>query len=826
MNDETVSRGGFRSVRGRLILLAAACTVPVLAFSIVLFINFANVEMDQAFQRVEERAQLLADDVDREISRKMTVADVLALSPHLVAGELAAFYPQALAVHQALGTHVMVRDATGRQLLNTRRAWSAPLPSQPFRLDADQRALATGQAQVSGLVRLPIVGDPAILIIVPIWRPDSVQSAPETVFLLTLTLELQRLQGLVAPERWPEGWIAGFADREGMVIARTRNQETLVGTPIAPELWQAIADAPADIHLRRNLDGVDTYQAYARSARSGWLIGVSVPTAQIAAPAWLGLMLLAAGGLLLTFVGLAVALVQARRLTQGMQGLVDAAHALGAGWPVPSSPPAVTEIAAVRDGLDSAAALIEARNDALRQSEQRLRCILDNLFAFVGVLDVDGTLIEVNRAAVDAAGLELEAVRYRKFWDCYWWSYDAGIQAELRLAVEKAARGQTVRYDVDVRMAGGRLMTIDFQLAPLRDQEGRVTHLIPSGIDISDRVRTQGLLHDQIAELETVLEAVPAMVFIAHDPACREVTGSRLAYEILGLPFGANASKTAPEGERPRFKVLQNGVELAGDSLPVQRAAERGEDVRDAELEIMLEDGRRIHILGNAFPLRTGAGTIRGAVGAFIDITERKSAEDRMHLLAREVAHRANNTLSVVTALVRLTRAEDIETYKQILDGRIAALGRAQTLLSQSRWEGADLRRLVEEEMAPFLSTEGRIRIVGPPLSLVPSTAQSIAMAIHELATNAVKYGALSVPEGRITIVWWIESSNQLRLSWTEENGPPVQAPSRTGLGTGVIKGAVSDHLDGDVTFDWLPSGLVCRMILPSAAVGEVQAAA
>src|SRR5262249_45363932 len=139
--------------------------------------------------------------------------------------------------------------------------------------------------------------------------------------------------------------------------------------------------------------------------------------------------------------------------------------------------------------------------------------------------------------------------------------------------------------------------------------------------------------------------------------------------------------------------------------------------------------------------------------GVTVDITDRKEAEERQVLLAREVDHPARNALALVQSILRLTRSEDIKSYTAAVDGRIGPLARALTLLPQSRWQGADLARLLREELAPF-RTDGaeRIATAGPDISLEPRTAQTLALALHELSTNAAKYGSLSVASGRVAV--------------------------------------------------------------------------
>jgi two-component sensor histidine kinase/CheY-like chemotaxis protein len=201
-----------------------------------------------------------------------------------------------------------------------------------------------------------------------------------------------------------------------------------------------------------------------------------------------------------------------------------------------------------------------------------------------------------------------------------------------------------------------------------------------------------------------------------------------------------------------------------------------------------------------------------------IDVTERKEAEQRQDLLAREVDHRARNALAVVQSIVRLTRARGIEDYVVAVEGRIRALSRAHMLLSRSRWEGADLRKLVEEELAPYRTGEAEsVVATGPEVVLQPATAQALAIALHELATNAAKYGALSTAAGKVELTWELEPAN-LMLLWTETGGPAIEPPCSEGYGTRVIGASIERQLGGRASFDWRPEGLHCVLSLPCAA--------
>jgi two-component sensor histidine kinase/DNA-binding response OmpR family regulator len=201
--------------------------------------------------------------------------------------------------------------------------------------------------------------------------------------------------------------------------------------------------------------------------------------------------------------------------------------------------------------------------------------------------------------------------------------------------------------------------------------------------------------------------------------------------------------------------------------------------------------------------------------GVTVDITDRKSTEERQTLLVREVDHRARNALAVVQSIIRLTRAESKEAYVTAVEGRITALSRAHVLLSRSRWQGANLSRILDEELAPYRRSEAeKIVTSGPEVFLDPATAQILALALHELATNAAKYGALSSTFGKVTLSWEL-GPNCLVLQWVESGGPTVQPPRSEGYGTRVIGASVERQLDGCATFDWHPDGLRFTMSIP-----------
>jgi two-component sensor histidine kinase len=218
----------------------------------------------------------------------------------------------------------------------------------------------------------------------------------------------------------------------------------------------------------------------------------------------------------------------------------------------------------------------------------------------------------------------------------------------------------------------------------------------------------------------------------------------------------------------------------------------------------------------DVYAFRVGAPEQRMVAVLFSDITERKRTEDRLALATAEIDHRANNLLTLAMSMARVTRADTVAEFRAKLLGRLAALSRSQRFLSEQNRNAADLDTLVAEEMAGHVAaSERRASWAGPPVTIGPAQAQCIAMTLHELATNATKYGALSMPGGRVALAWHVDDG-RVALRWTETGGPPITAaPDRQGTGTRVMNRCVADQLNGKIAFDWRREGLVCDLSFP-----------
>lgn len=238
----------------------------------------------------------------------------------------------------------------------------------------------------------------------------------------------------------------------------------------------------------------------------------------------------------------------------------------------------------------------------------------------------------------------------------------------------------------------------------------------------------------------------------------------------------------------------------------------RGERMDHFETVRQRKNGSLIVVSLTVSPVRNAEGVIVGASKIARDITEQKRAQEQIATLAREAEHRSKNLLANVHATVMLSQADTPEGLKQAIEGRIRALANVHSLFVETRWIGAELTTIAKQELAPYAETaERRARIQGPQVLLEPTAAQAIAVTLHELATNAAKYGALSVPDGRIALTWVQEPNGRLILRWEEIGGPPVQKPTRRGFGGRIIE-QMSSQLKGETSLDWRPQGLICEI--------------
>ncbi len=294
-----------------------------------------------------------------------------------------------------------------------------------------------------------------------------------------------------------------------------------------------------------------------------------------------------------------------------------------------------------------------------------------------------------------------------------------------------------------------------------------------------------------------------------------------LSKDLTGIIKGWNRAAERIFGYSAEEAIGRPGSMLIPADLPNEEPGildriRRGERIDHYETERLRKDGSRISISLTVSPIKDATGKIIGASKIARDVTDRKRADAQIAMLAREAEHRTMNVLATVQAAVNLTRAETTAELRDAIQGRIQSLANVHKLFVKSRWAGAELHDLIARELAPYnREVDARVRIDGAYLLLEPNTAQTMAVTVHELATNAAKYGALSVPEGHVDVTWTRTPEGQLTLRWKESGGPAVSPPTRQGFGTRVIA-SVIQQCNGEMRFDWNPEGFACEIVMPT----------
>ena len=260
-----------------------------------------------------------------------------------------------------------------------------------------------------------------------------------------------------------------------------------------------------------------------------------------------------------------------------------------------------------------------------------------------------------------------------------------------------------------------------------------------------------------------------------------------------------------------------DGSLLLHHQCPMADVLRTGVSVREQEVHIERPDGLRGIALVDIEAIKDSGGNVVGAVNCFQDITERKRSEAQIVNLAREAEHRTKNIMATVLATVRLSHSDTSDGLKELIEGRIDALAKVHTLFVESRWAGAELHCLATQELLAYSGENAaRVRIDGPAVMLEPSTAQAAAISLHELATNAAKYGSLSAAGGHVEISWTVTADERLNLHWIESGGPTATPPTHRGFGTRIMENMIG-QLRGEVRFDWRDQGLACEIALPLA---------
>lgn len=440
---------------------------------------------------------------------------------------------------------------------------------------------------------------------------------------------------------------------------------------------------------------------------------------------------------------------------------------------------------------------------------------LEALGVAVYATDAEGRLTAYNEPAVALWGWRppLGDARWCGSWRLFHPDGTPLAHADCPMAVAlRESRPVRGAEAIAERPDGTRVRFIPYP-TPLYDPAGRLVGAVNVLVDVSARASAETVSAENVAHLRAVFETTPECIkLVAPD-------GTLLQMNASGLRMVEADSPAQFEGASVLDLIAP---EARAGWLEHHERVCRGEALR-WEFDIIGLRGTRRSMETHATPLRLPGGQL-AQLAITRDITAQKKSEERQALLLREIDHRAKNALAVAAALVRLTKADDPRRFAEVLEGRIAALARAHGILAEEGWSGAELRAVVQTELAPYMGSAGAARVAfrGPSVWLVPGAVQPVSMVLHELATNAARHGALSAPGGRVAIAWGVAAATgDLQLRWTESGGPPLAgAPRRRGFGSKLVEGATRSQLGGAIRYDWEPGGLRCEI---TAAADRLQ---
>ena len=470
--------------------------------------------------------------------------------------------------------------------------------------------------------------------------------------------------------------------------------------------------------------------------------------------------------------------------------------------PLPLPDGSVAEVAITHD-------ITERRRgeDAVRESEGGLRELLEALPNAIYTTDAEGRIAFYNQAAVALSGRrpELGTDKWCVSWKLY--HADGSRMSHSDSPMAKALRERRpIRGEEGIaeRPDGSRVPFAPYP-TPLFDAKGKLVGAVNMLVDLTDRKKAEEYAQRLAAIVESSDDAV-----ISKNTQGIIQTWNKGAARL----FGYEATEAIGQPINMLIPLERQDEEPA-----ILDRIRRGERIDHYETVRIRKDRSLVDISLTVSPLRGANGSVIGASKIARDITERRHQEKHRQLLINELNHRVKNTLATVQSIASQTfRNDGHDTSLNQFERRLIALSTAHDVLTRENWEGADLRELAARTLSAICARAERLDLSGPALRIRPKLALSLSMALHELATNAAKYGALANDEGHIKFAWRLfeaEFERRLRLRWEEMDGPPVEAPARKGFGTRLLERALSSELGATVALAFPPTGVVVEIEAP-----------
>ena len=460
-------------------------------------------------------------------------------------------------------------------------------------------------------------------------------------------------------------------------------------------------------------------------------------------------------------------------------------------------------------------ALLSSSIEQLRNQERSFRQLLGSLPAAIHTTDTAGRITYCNKAAIDLWGVDPE-LGIDKCSDLGRLYYPDGTlvppdecPTKVCLTERRAVEGQEAIFE---RRDGKRIPIIPYP-APLTDERGTIVGVVSMKLDITERKQAQQALAERNAQLDLAHKAARVGSY-TYDIIAGTMRISRASAAIRGLSPSTLEIATDQWGTRVHRDDIQR---LRNEHI---RAFKEGRREVVNEFRFVRPGGEVRWIEVRSLVAYDEAGRAKSMTGVYIDVTDRRKAEDQKNRLIAELDHRVKNVLACVAAVAQRSRecSRSADEFLDVLNGRINSLANAHALLSRSHWEGVHLGELVRNELAPCMCDNNHL-IDGPDIVLAADATQPLAMVLHELTTNASKYGALSNGGGQVSVRWQRQSDSnshgRLTLEWCETGGPPIAVPGPSGYGSYVIRDLIPYELGGSVDYVLAPEGVSCRVEIP-----------
>jgi PAS domain S-box-containing protein len=444
--------------------------------------------------------------------------------------------------------------------------------------------------------------------------------------------------------------------------------------------------------------------------------------------------------------------------------------------------------------------------DEMRESEERFRLMSEHAPVMIWLSGVHGECLHLNRMLRNFWNVDENAID-RFDWQVMVHPEDA---PEIgRLMREALARHSSVTIKGRYLDSKGRYRIMQTDARPRFSAKGEFLGMIGVNVDITERDEAESQLRESEERFRLAVEAAPSGMVMT-DGEGRIVMVNAHAETLFGYGRDELTGEKIELLVPARFKASHPAYREAYSDQPRARPMGAGRD-----LFARRKDGSEVAVEIGLSPIDTAEGTM--TLAAVVDISCRKRAESQRELLLAELNHRVKNTLAVVQGIAHQTFKDTDPGARKAFEGRLVALAVAHDLLTEANWENASLQQLAVDTLHLSAANGERVSLSGPRVLLPPREALALAMALHELYTNAVKYGALSNDTGRIALEWnrTVNPQTRLELVWREHGGPPVSPPKRRGFGSLLLDRTLAHDLDGTVAMEFKPQGLVCSIVAP-----------